>query len=128
MGSLRNLCFFNKSLTVFLGKEIISKNRILVNIFAAPCFFDNFCQAHAKKESSRWELSFHLNEVTYFARALLASAISSKIPACFLATMALMTSRVTIISATAMMRQITTFWIRPARMKLTKATPATVSA
>ena len=34
--------------------------------------------------------------------------------------MALMTSRVATISTAAMMRQMTTFWIRPARMKLTK--------
>ena len=62
------------------------------------------------------------------ARALSASAISWKMPACFLAMMARMTSSVTIIRTTAMSRLTITFWIRPARMKLTKETPATVRA
>ena len=62
------------------------------------------------------------------ARALLASAISWKIPACFLATTALMTSRVATIRTIAMSRLMTTFWMIPARMKLTKETPATVRA
>ena len=65
---------------------------------------------------------------TYLVRALLASAISWKMPACFFAMIARMTSRVATISAQAMMRQMTTFWMIPARMKLTKATPDTVSA
>ena len=69
-----------------------------------------------------------LRGVTYLARALSASAISWKIPWCFLAMIALMTSRVATIRTIAMSRLMTTFWIRPARMKLTKATPATVSA
>ena len=59
---------------------------------------------------------------------LLASAISAKMPPCFFAMIARMTSRVATISAQAMMRQMTTFWMIPARMKLTKATPDTVSA
>ena len=73
---------------------------------------------------------FHIlgSQGIYLARALSASAISWKMPACFLATMARMTSRVAIISTTAIARLMTTFWIRPARMKLTKDTPATVRA
>ena len=61
-------------------------------------------------------------------RAALASAISLNIPACFLDTIALMTNRTATIIATAMMRLMITFWIRPARMKFTKETIATVAA
>ena len=84
----------------------------------------------AKKESPGGAFFFLLTGFAYcwLASALLASAISSKMPACFLLTIALMTSRVATIRTQAMIRQITTFWIRPARMKLTNATPATVRA
>ena len=57
----------------------------------------------------------------------MAAAISAITAACFLATTALMTNRVTIISAMAMIMQITTFCTRPAMMKLTKETAATVT-
>ena len=50
----------------------------------------------------------------------MAAAISAITAACFLATTALMTNRVTIISAMAMIMQTTTFCTRPAMMKLTK--------
>ena len=63
-----------------------------------------------------------------FFRAALASAISLNTPACFLDTIALMTNRTPTIIATAMMRLMITFWIRPARMKFTKETTATVAA
>ena len=48
--------------------------------------------------------------------ALLAAAISAMAEACFLATMALMTNRVTTSRAMAMIMQITTFCTRPAMM------------
>ena len=101
---------------------------------------------HEKSRHSLLSVYFHFTGATRFAcasfficlprqeaaylwaRTLLASAISWKIPACFLAMIALMASSVATISATAMMRQMTTFWIRPARMKLTKATAETVRA
>ena len=74
-------------------------------------------------------LSFFDVRMSYLAAiALLASAISWKMPACFLLTIALMTSRVATIRMQAMIKQMTTFWIRPARMKLTKVTPETVRA
>ena len=60
-------------------------------------------------------------------RALSAAAISAKIPACFLPTTTRITSRVAIISTTAIIMQITTFCSRPAMMKLTKETAATVT-
>ena len=60
------------------------------------------------------------------ARALLAAAISWKTPACFLAVTARMTSRVPIIRTMAMIMQTTTCCTRPAMMKLTKDTAATV--
>ena len=82
-----------------------------------------------QKKESPAGLSFFDVRMSYLAaRALLASAISWKMPACFLLTIALMTSRVATIRMQAMIRQMTTFWIRPARMKLTKVTPETVRA
>ena len=70
----------------------------------------------------------YVEAVSYLpAMALLASAISRKIPACFLDTTALMTSRVAIISTIAIIMQITTFCTRPAMRKLTKETAATVT-
>ena len=84
----------------------------------------------AKKETPEG-VSFcckYVDRLSYLpARALLASAISRKIPACFLDTTALMTSRVAIIRTTPMIMQITTFCTRPAIRKLTKETAATVT-
>ena len=82
----------------------------------------------ARKKETAEAVSFFAGVCTYLARALLASAISAKMPACFLATMARMTNSVPTIRATAISRLTNTFWIRPARMKLTKDTAATVSA
>ena len=101
-----------------------------------PPRFYHFCGAFAQRKTgspSGLPVSIlmqymRLQGVTYLARALSASAISWKIPWCFLAMIARMTSRVATIRTIAMTRLMTTFWIRPARMKLTKATPATVSA
>ena len=118
---------------------------IIINLYSflarfSPPFFGNIClfsanitgiysdipTQHTQKRKPPTEAFFLLDGIAYLARALSASAISWKIPACFLATTALMTNRVTIISAMAMIMQITTFCTRPAMMKLTKETAATV--
>ena len=100
------------------------KSGSLSHLFAKfPCLF-----APGKKRKPRRAFFFDVQMSYLAARALLASAISWKMPACFLLTIALMTSRVATIRMQAMIRQMTTFWIRPARMKLTKVTPATVRA
>ena len=82
----------------------------------------------AKKRDTRGCLFFCIRCESYLLyRALSAAAISAKIPACFLPTTTRITSRVAIISTTAIIMQITTFCSRPAMMKLTKETAATVT-
>ena len=82
----------------------------------------------AKKRDTRGCLFFCIRCESYLLyRALSAAAISAKIPACFLPTITRITSRVAIISTTAIIMQITTFCSRPAMMKLTKETAATVT-
>ena len=80
-----------------------------------------------KYRSAAADLFLNEQGLAYLAIALPALAISWKIPVCFLATMARITSRVPIIRATAMIMQTTTFCTRPAMMKLTKDTAATVT-
>ena len=96
--------------------------------FAVPPPMRGALPCPARKKETAEAVSFFAGVCTYLARALLASAISAKMPACFLATMARMTNSVPTIRATAISRLTNTFWIRPARMKLTKDTAATVSA
>ena len=64
----------------------------------------------------------------YLARALSAFAISSKMPACFLATIALMTSRTQIMRAISMTRQMAAFLMKGAIRKPTALTHTTVMA
>ena len=73
-----------------------------------------------KNRSAAADMFLNKQGLAYLAIALPALAISWKIPVCFLATMARITSRVPIIRATAMIMQTTTFFTRPAMMKLTK--------
>ena len=82
----------------------------------------------AKKETPEGVSFYCIRCESYLLyRALSATAISAKIPACFLPTITRITSRVAIISTTAIIMQITTFCSRPAMMKLTKETAATVT-
>jgi hypothetical protein len=127
----RNLC----SIFIFLYAVLTQFLRLF---FGNLCLFlVNSTWQHAgislcslQKKRRQTPSLFHIlgSQGIYLARDLLASAISWKMPACFLDTIALMTSRVATISTQAMMRQMTTFWMIPARMKLTNATPATVRA
>ena len=64
----------------------------------------------------------------YLARALSAFAISSKMPACFLDTIALMTSRTQIMRAISMTRQMGQLLMKGAIRKPTALTHTTVMA
>ena len=85
----------------------MSKERFLSLIFWRIALDSTIFVREAQKKKARLcGLSFIKATGYWSARILLASAISWKIPACFLATIALMTSRVATISAMAMIKQI----------------------
>ncbi len=87
------------------------------------------CYAIPQKKETPEGVSFYCIRCESYLlyRALSAAAISAKIPACFLPTTTRITSRVAIIRTIAIIMQITTFCSRPAMMKLTKETAATVT-
>ena len=101
MFSCRFFRFFNTFLTRGSVHNIVQSIPDIVN-FLTPPVPAAFAQGHKKRKPRRAFFFMDMSVGYWLARTLSASAISVKMPACFLATIALMTSRVPIISATAM--------------------------